>query len=59
MEAPSPLDAPVAKVMSRAVVLMLEGIPMSEVRAIAVQYDYNGFPVKTQEKADWWGAHQG
>jgi CBS domain-containing protein len=49
MEAASPLNAPVAKVMSRAVVLMLEGIPMSEARAIAVQYDYNGFPVVTQE----------
>jgi CBS domain-containing protein len=49
MEATSRLDAPVATVMSRAVVLMLEGIPMSEARAIAVQYDYNGFPVVTQE----------
>ena len=49
MEAASPLNAPVAKVMTHAVVLMLEGIPMSEARAIAVQYDYNGFPVVTQE----------
>jgi CBS domain-containing protein len=49
MEAASLLNAPVAKVMSRAVVLVLEGIPMSEARAIAVQYDYNGFPVVTQE----------
>ena len=48
MEAETPLDAPVAKVMTRAVVLMLEGIPMSEARAIAVQYDYNGFPIVTQ-----------
>ena len=39
MEAASLLNAPVAKVMSRAVVLVLEGIPMSEARAIAVQYD--------------------
>lgn len=49
MEAASRLNAPVEKVMSRAVVLMLEGIPMSEARAIAVQYDYNGFPVVTQD----------
>jgi CBS domain-containing protein len=49
MAAASPLNAPVAKVMTHAVVLMLEGIPMSEARAIAVQYDYNGFPVVTQE----------
>ncbi len=45
----SPLNAPVEKAMSRSVVLMLEGIPMSEARAIAVQYDYNGFPVVTQD----------
>jgi CBS domain-containing protein len=43
------LNAPAAKVMSRAVVLMLEGTPMSEARDIAVKYDYNGFPVVTQE----------
>jgi CBS domain-containing protein len=49
MEAASPLNAPAAKVMSRAVVLMLEGTPMSEARDIAVQYDSNGFPVVTQE----------
>ena len=40
MEAASPLNAPVEKVMSRSVVLMLEGIPMSEARAIAVQYGH-------------------
>jgi CBS domain-containing protein len=49
METASPLNAPAAKVMSRAVVLMLEGTPMSEARDIAVKYDYNGFPVVTQE----------
>ncbi|HXJ82831.1 MAG TPA: CBS domain-containing protein [Candidatus Methylomirabilis sp.] len=50
MKTASPaLSAPVEKIMSRAVVQMLEGIPMSEARAIAVQYDYNGFPVVTHE----------
>ena len=43
------LMAPVETVMSTRVVLVLEDIPMSEVCAIAVQYDYNGFPVVTQE----------
>jgi CBS domain-containing protein len=43
------LNAPVEQVMSRAVVLMLEGIPLSEARAIAVRYDYNGFPIVTQD----------
>ncbi len=49
---PSPskqFSAPVETVMARQVVQILEDIPMSEVRAIAVQYDYNGFPVVTQE----------
>jgi CBS domain-containing protein len=50
MEALSPpLNAPVEKIMSRAVVQILEGIPMSEARAIAGRYDYNGFPVVTHE----------
>ena len=32
-----------------SLVLILEQIPMSEVRAIAAQYDYNGFPVVTRD----------
>jgi CBS domain-containing protein len=43
------LDAPVQTVMTQRLVLMLEDIPMSEVRAIAAQYDYNAFPVVTRE----------
>ncbi len=43
------LNAPVETVMTRAVVQMLEDIPMSEARAIAVQYDHNGFPIVTRE----------
>lgn len=43
------LNASVETVMTRQVVLILEDIPMSEVRAIAVQYDYNGFPIVTRE----------
>ena len=41
--------ASVETVMTRGVVVILEDIPMSEVRAIAVQYDYNGFPIVTTE----------
>jgi CBS domain-containing protein len=52
------LSAPVDTVMTRRVVQVLEDIPMSEVRAIAVQYDYNGFPIVTRRGA-WWDAHQG
>lgn len=43
------LRAPVESVMSRRLVLILEQIPMREVRAIAAQYDYNGFPVVTRD----------
>jgi CBS domain-containing protein len=43
------LQAPVETVMTRSVVLILEDIPMSEVQVIARQYDYNGFPIVTQE----------
>jgi CBS domain-containing protein len=43
------LQAPVETVMTRRVVLVLEDIPLSEVQAIARQYDYNGFPVVTRE----------
>jgi CBS domain-containing protein len=43
------IEDPVETVMTRQVVLILEDIPMSEVRAIAAQYDYNGFPVVTPE----------
>ncbi len=50
MQTPSTrLKASVETVMTRRVVMMLEDIPMSEARAIAVQYDYNGFPVVTRE----------
>jgi CBS domain-containing protein len=42
-------QAPVETVMTRRVVLILEDIPLSEVQAIARQYDYNGFPVVTRE----------
>lgn len=37
----------VERVMTRRVVLILEDIPMTEVRAIATRYGYNGFPVVT------------
>jgi CBS domain-containing protein len=43
------LRASVETVMSRAVVLILEDIPMSQVQAIARQYDYNGFPIVSLE----------
>ena len=46
---PAALTAPVETVMSRRLVLVLEEIPMAEVRNIAAQYDYNGFPVVTQD----------
>jgi CBS domain-containing protein len=46
---PAALTAPVESVMSRRLVLVLEEIPMAEVRNIAAQYDYNGFPVVTQD----------
>ncbi len=50
MQGPSTrFHASVDTVMTRRVVLILEDIPMSEVRAIAVQYDYNGFPIVTTE----------
>ncbi len=43
------LSASVETVMTRPVVQILDDIPMSEVRAVAVQYDYNGFPIVTRE----------
>ncbi|HET7874646.1 MAG TPA: CBS domain-containing protein, partial [Methylomirabilota bacterium] len=43
------LTAPVETLMSRRVVQVMEQIPMAEVRAVAIQYDYNGFPVVSQE----------
>ena len=43
------LAVPVESVMTRRIVQILEKIPMSEVRNIAAKYDYNGFPVVTQE----------
>ncbi len=43
------LLTPVESVMTTRVVMMLEEIPMAEVRAIATGYDYNGFPVVTRE----------
>ena len=45
----SRLDAPVETVMTHKVVLILEDIPMAEARAVAIQYDHNGFPIVTQE----------
>lgn len=50
MTAPSThLAASVESVMSRCVAMIRDEIPMSEVRSIAVQYDYNGFPVITAD----------
>ncbi len=43
------LTAPVESVMTGRVVMVLEEIPMAEVRAIASRYDYNGFPVVAGE----------
>ena len=43
------LAAPVENVMTRRIVFILEGIPMSQTRALAAQYDYNAFPVVTGE----------
>ena len=46
---PAGLAVPVETVMTRRIVQILEQIPMSEVRNIAAKYDYNGFPVVTQD----------
>ena len=43
------LAIPVESVMTRRIVQIMEKIPMSEVRNVAVKYDYNGFPVVTPE----------
>jgi len=43
------LMTPVEGVMTGRVVMVLEEIPMAEVRTIATRYDYNGFPVVTSE----------
>ena len=43
------LALPVESVMSRRVVQVLDGIPMSEVHSVVQRYDYNGFPVVTAE----------
>jgi CBS domain-containing protein len=43
------LAAPVERVMTSRVVMVLEEIPMAEVRAVASRYDYNGFPVVSRE----------
>jgi CBS domain-containing protein len=43
------LAVPVETVMTRRVVQVIEETPMSEVRALAVQYDYNAFPVVTRD----------
>jgi CBS domain-containing protein len=43
------LMTPVGSVMTGRVVMVLEEIPMAEVRAIASHYDYNGFPVVTAQ----------
>jgi CBS domain-containing protein len=41
------LTAPVEEVMSRRIVFIIEGVPMAEAQALAMQYDYNAFPVVT------------
>jgi len=41
--------ASVETATSRRLVMMLEDIPMWEVRTIAVQYDYKGLPIVTRE----------
>lgn len=46
---PVALALPVESVMTRRTVQILEQIPMSEVRNVAAKYDYNGFPVVTQD----------
>ena len=46
---PARLGAPVETVMSRRVALIRDQIAMSEVRSIAVQYDFNGFPVAADD----------
>jgi CBS domain-containing protein len=43
------LATPVDAVMSRRVVLMLDGIPMREAQALAMEYDYNAFPIVTSD----------
>lgn len=43
------LAAPVESVMTRRIVFILEGIPMSEAQVLAAQYDFNAFPVVTAE----------
>ena len=43
------LTAPVESVMTSRVVMVLEEIPMAEVRAIVSRYDYIGFPVVSRE----------
>ena len=43
------LTAPVESVMTSRVMMVLEEIPMAEVRAIVSRYDYNGFPVVSRE----------
>jgi len=43
------LAVPVESVMTRRIVQILDQITMSEVRNIAAKYDYNGFPVVTQD----------
>jgi CBS domain-containing protein len=43
------LTAPVEGVMSRQIVFIIEGVPMAEAQALAMQYDYNAFPVVTAD----------
>ena len=43
------LTAPVESVMTSRVMMVLEEIPMAEVRATVSRYDYNGFPVVSRE----------
>lgn len=39
--------APIASVMTNRVVMVLEEVPMAEVRSLVSRYGYNGFPVVT------------
>lgn len=43
------LTLPVERIMSRRVVMVFEGVPMAEVRALVATYDYNSVPVVTRE----------
>jgi CBS domain-containing protein len=46
---PAQLRKPVESVMTQKIVMIFEDIPMSEVRAVAMRYDFNGFPIVTRD----------